>query len=190
MKQNNNPEDIVYFHKWTSTQPILAETFSTVVFEDGGQQHCEIGKVEIIENDLVYLNYGSERQVYTRSGRGYESEYPNGRITLHGCPIGVTLTPEQSQHVKQFSSTKAEFDAKIAEQKKRVEPFINNLASEYVAKENIRRKQRVVEQEQAKQRREKMISEALDKMEQFFNRPKNQESETTKTNQSNKNKPR
>ncbi len=190
MKPSNNPDDIVYFHKWTSSQPILAETFSTVVFEDGGKQHCQIGKVEIIENDLLYLDYGANRQVYTRSGKGYESEYPYGRVSLHGCPIGVTLTAEQSQHVKKFSSTRAEFELMISQQQKRVEPLINQLASEYVAQENIRRKQRVEEQILAKQRREKMISEALDKMDKFFNRNQNQDSETPNITPSNKNKPR
>ncbi len=193
MNSKKNANDIVHFHRWTSDTPILAEAFSTVVFEDGGQQHCKIGQIEIQKGDVVYLNYGASRQVYTRSGKGYESEYPYGRITLHGCPVGVELTLEESQNVKQDSSTNAEFEAKVASQKQRIEPFINNLASQYVQSENIRRAERVESQAKAKVQREKMIADALEKMDQFFNRNREQETKEIGNNApstTNKNKPR
>ncbi len=192
MNSTKKETDILHFHTWTSDTPILAEVFSTVVFEDGGKQHCEIGKIEIKKGDALYLNYGASRQVYTRSGKGYESEYPHGRVSLHGCPIGVTLTLEESQNVKQISATRAEFEAQIETQKQRTEPLINQLASRYVEDENIRRKERVEAQAKAKVQREKMIADALDKMDQFFNRNRNQESTENPTNTSptNKNKPR
>jgi hypothetical protein len=193
MNSTKNANDIIHFHKWTSDTPILGEVFSTVVFEDGGQQHCKIGQIEIQKDDFLYLNYGAERQVYTRSGRGYESEYPYGRITLHGCPIGVTLTLEESQNVKQSSSTRAEFEAQVASQKQRIEPFVNKLVSQYVEAENIRRKERVEAQAKAKVQREKMISDALEKMDQFFNRNRVQDNKEISNNSptsTNKNKPR
>jgi hypothetical protein len=192
MNSTKKETDILHFHTWTSDTPILAEVFSTVVFEDGGKQHCKIGQIEIQKGDALYLDYGASRQVYTRSGKGYESEYVYGRISLHGCPIGVTLTSEESQHVKQVSATRLEFESQISLQKQRTDPLINQLASKYVEAENIRRKERVEAQAVAKVQREKMIADALDKMDQFFNRNRNQDSveqPSTKT-PSNKNKPR
>lgn len=179
MKKNLTENDTVYFHEWTSETPIKANVFSTVVFEDGGQEHCEIGKIDILKGDALYLTYGANRQVYTRSGRAYESEYPHGRITLHGCPIGITLTLDEAQNVKQTSAKKSEFEAKILEQQKRVEPLINSLAETYVEKENIKRKERAEAQVIAKEKRQKMILDALKQMDEFFGNKKEDTSQQT-----------
>ncbi len=161
-------ENNVRYHTWTKDEPLLADVFGTAILKDGGQVHGKIGQIEIIKGDAIHLNYGASRQVYTRSGKGYESEFLYGRATLHGCPVGVVLTQEQSSFAKITESSKEDFDNQVKKQSLRTEPLINKITEEYVNIESQRRKEKADFAKVAEEKRKSMILNALNQMEEAF----------------------
>lgn len=180
-------ENTVVYHVWTNKEPIMADVFSTTILKDGCQIHGKVGQLEIKEGDAVYLNYGSSNMVYTRSGKGYESEYPHGRITLHGTPIAIELTENQSVFVKRAESTKVEFEAKVETQSNRVKPLINDLITKFAEAETLRREAAKEGAKKSEEYRKQIILNALTEMEKVFgNRSENQAIKKVDNNQKNK----
>ncbi len=166
----DNKDKRVSYYIWNSDTPLMGDTFETVTFEDGGVVRTNIGQTPIIKGDIIYLDSGAVRQVYTMSGKAYEPEFPNGRAVLQGCPIAKTLNSEERSNLVYQVADKESIQPKIKEQIERVKPIINQLAREFVEKENIRRAESKKHQAIAEQKRKEMINGALQKMEQFFNR--------------------
>ncbi len=177
-------ENKISYYVWNSDTPLMADTFETVTFADGGELHANIGKTPIVKGDIIYLDSGAVRQAYTMSGRAYEPEFRSGRAVLQGCPIAKTLNSEERAKLLYQVAEKDSIQPRIQEQIARVTPIINQLAKDFVEQENILReeskKQRVI----AEQKRKEMINGALKQMDMFFNR-KEASSENTEQNPEN-----
>ncbi len=167
----NNQNDEVRYHTWNGPN-IKAKTSTEVKLPDGSVLYSQIGEIEIQKGDAVWLDYGRSMGVYTRSGRGYESEFKYGRIVLHGCPVGVQLEEGQAQNATFTTSTKQEFDAIVEKQKERIAPQVEELKDIFIMQEVKRRIEAKAYREAAEVRRKEMLKGALNQMNEFFNSPR------------------
>lgn len=160
------------YHIWEG-EDLKAKAYANVELPDGGVLHqALVGEIEIKKGDALYLTHGSERQVYTRSGRGYESEFPYGRVTLHGVAAGVVLTAENGKFAKITTTPREDFDAQIETQKARVNPQIEELKDVFIFQEVERRQKAKEHAVIAEAKRKEKIQGALSQMEAFFGTPK------------------
>lgn len=166
-----NQNDEINYHIWNGPN-IKGKTYTEVQLPDGSVLHSQIGEIEIQKGDAVWLDYGRSMGVYTRSGRGYESEFKYGRIVLHGCPVGVELEPGQAQNATHTTSTRKEFENIIEKQKERIAPQVEELKDIFIMHEVKRRIEAKAANEAAEVRRKERLSNALNQMEAFFNSPR------------------
>jgi hypothetical protein len=159
------------YHIWDG-EDLLADVTTNVTFPNGGSAYTKIGQLAIQKGDAIYLDFGRSMGVRTMSGNGYESEFKHGKVVLHGCPVHIVLQQGQTQFAKPAESTREEFDAKVAEQKARIEPQIANLTDVYIFEETQRRAEakRVKAENDAKNKAK--VQGAVDKMSTFFSKPK------------------
>ena len=158
------------YYTWTGDD-LPAIFYDNVSFPDGGRIYGEVGKINIKNGDALSINFGANRQVLTRSGRGYESEYPNGRATLLGCAVAVILTAEQAKFLKIETSLTSELDIKIANQSKRIAPEIQDITEVFIFNEMKRRAEIKKSQELLAEQSKQKIQGALSQMENIFSKP-------------------
>lgn len=161
-----NPKEINYY-VWTG-QDLLATCNHDVTMPGGGHIYASIGKIKIVEGDVLSVDYGRSLMVYTRSGKGYEAEFPYGKVTLAGTPAYCVLDGQNRQQINLVQGTQDEFNAGIKKQQKRIEPEMVELINSFVVdalKRQQKQKEDLVEQ---KKRQKNLVENAVEKMEQFF----------------------
>lgn len=163
----NKKENNINYHVWTGPD-LQADAFGQINFPDGGSVHAQIGKIQIKNGDALYLDYGASKMVYTMSGKAYESEYPYGRVSLHGCAVGVNLKAGENQLAKFTTSSKEEFDEKVKAQTQRVMPEIEKLKEVYLFEQIKRRAEQKIARQQTEKLRKEKVDKALEQMEQAF----------------------
>ena len=169
MEQENKK---VYYHIWDSEQDLMANITDDVTLPDGGRLRTNIGKLAIKKGDALYFDHGRSMGVSTRSGQGYESEFPHGKVVLHGSGASLILDQEQSKFVKAVDSSKEEFDAKVEAQKTRIAPEIENLKDVFIFEETQRRTEAKRAKAETEQRNKEKVKNAVNQMSAAFNKPK------------------
>lgn len=159
------------YHIWNGPD-LKASAYGEVQLPDGAVVHGKIGDINIKKGDVLYLDYGRSMGVYTRSGKGYESEFKYGKVTLHGCPVAVELKPGENQHLSNVISTKEDIEPSIKKQQERVNPQINEIKDLFIFHEVKRRQEIKAAREASEQKRKERIQDAVSQMDAFFNRPK------------------
>lgn len=170
MNKNTN------YHIWNSDEDLMANVNSEVKLPDGGKLHTKIGKVAIKKGDAVCLDYGRSMGVYTMSGRGYESEFKHGKISLHGCPAYLVLEQTQSQNIKYCETTTEEFNAKIENQKNRIAPEIESLKDIFIFEEMKRRSEAKSRKEESDKKTKEKIKTALSQINEALGKNNNSNS--------------
>ncbi len=168
MSQENKK---THYHVWEG-EDLLADVTTTVTFPNGGTTYTKIGQLAIQKGDAIYFDFGRSMGVSTRSGKGYESEFKYGKVILHGCPVDIVLKEGETQFAKQAESSKEEFDAKVAQQKARIDSQIGNLTDIYIFEETQRRAEAKKLKAEAEQRNKDKVKNAVNQMSEFFSKPK------------------
>jgi hypothetical protein len=169
MEQENKK---TYYHVWDSEQDLMANVTDDVTLPDGGRIRANIGKLAIKKGDALYFDHGRSMGVSTRSGKGYESEFPHGKVVLHGSGVSLILEQDQSKFVKPVDSSKEEFDAKVEAQKTRITPEIENLKDVFIFEETQRRSEAKRVRAENEQRNKDKVKNAVNQMSAAFNKPK------------------
>jgi len=163
------------YHIWTGPD-LKAQVFAETQFPDGGVVRGVVGELNIKSGDAVYLDFGAIRMVYTRSGKGYESEFTYGRMSLQGCPVSIVLTKENSPYVQLIKGTEQEqkpvFEALVEKQKERIKPEIEELKDVFLFNE-LKRKNELKKSSEAQEiKRKEKLNGALEQLDAFFGTPK------------------
>lgn len=167
MKEKNKE---VNYYIWDGND-IQAKVYADISLPDGSNLHrTEIGNTTIQKGDAITVYNGANLQVYTRSGKGYELEFPYGKISLYGqFPVGgIVLNAEQSIFVKHVKTPKHEFEDRVKIQENRVLPKIEELKKIFILEETNRREQAYERKKIFENQRQKKLSQVLDQVESYF----------------------
>ena len=85
--ENNNT---ITYHIWND-EPIKACYYAEIQLPNSSKLNTNIGEITIEKGDAIYIDYGRSVMEYTRSGKGYRSEFLYGKIQLHGVSASVVL---------------------------------------------------------------------------------------------------
>lgn len=149
--------------------PLDIEVGGEVDLKDGGRIYTTFGKVQVLEGDAVSLDFGASRQVYTRSGRAYEPEYPHGKLSLHGVGGFVVLNAQTHQQAQYTQSTRDVFDQIVEKQKARVAPQLPALKEAFAQQESERREQQRLAREEADKKMREKIRASIQEMSNHLN---------------------
>lgn len=153
----------ISYHVWKG-EPIEIEVSGEIDLKDGGRIYTTFGKVFVLEGDAVSLDFGASRQVYTRSGRAYEAEYPYGKLSLHGIGGFVVLNDQTHKQVEYTQSTREVFEQLVEKQKARIEPLLPALREQFAQQQFERREQQRLAKEEADQKMKEKIRASIQEM--------------------------
>lgn len=159
----------VRFHVWGG-KDINAMLHEEVQLPGGGTVRGEIGPVTIKSGDIVHLTHGSSFGKSTRSGIGFEAEYPYGKILLGGTGANVVLDNTNNNDVKTETASYDDYNARIAKQVERVQPEIENAKEEYIIATVLRRERLEASRSESDKKAKEKINGALEQMNAVFGR--------------------
>ena len=170
-----NQSNEIKHYVWNGPE-IRAQIYGDAKLPDGANLHrVMMGHVSILPGDFIHLTHGASLGVSTRSGKGYISEFPHGKITLSGmdnCTVCEILNETQNNHYVQSSTSKEEYTAQLIKQKQRIEPQLNELREIYIFNEiEKRNKQKQVKEENERKSKER-VNNAVEQMNAFFGKSK------------------
>lgn len=157
----------INFHVWTG-EPLLAICNHDVTMPGGGHIYGSIGQVNIVEGDVLNIDYGRNMMVYTRSGKSFEAEFPYGKVVLGGTPAYCVLDGKNRVQISLVKGTQDEFNLAIKKQQKRIEPEILELIKVFTINALEKQKEQKEEQKIQNKKQKEIISTTLEKMEKFF----------------------
>lgn len=156
----------VRFYVWQGDD-LPASVSAEYTTGNGGRAVGVVGKLPIKNGDVVSLDYGANRQVYTHSGRGYENQYKHGRMARFGGGA-IELDAKTAVFIKSETATQEVFDSLVKKQKEESAPLIAQLVVQHEADVKIRFEQTVIQNKKNEEQRKQKVSSALDQMETFF----------------------
>jgi len=159
------------FYVWQGDD-ISASVCANHQTANGGTTYGTVGKITIQNGDCVAVDYGASVGVYTRSGKGYEMQYPHGLMTRFCDGASIVLDGKSAANLKTKSCDKATFERMVEEQKEKYLPALKNLVFSHEEKlvQNYQNTLSIHARNQ--ETRKAIISGALDKMESVLGKKK------------------
>lgn len=154
----------INYYIWDD-EPIKANYHADIKLPNGGNIHSIIGQITIEKGDIIYIDYGSSFLQYTRSGKGPQSQFPYGKIHLHGVPANIIL--EESKATIFKKSGVEDFNMLVSKQVSRIQPFIADMKDLFLLKyiENVKKEK--LAKLKVEEQNKLIVSQALEKMNAF-----------------------
>ena len=156
----------VRFYVWQGDD-IQANVSAEYTTGAGGRTVGRVGQIPIKNGDVVSLDYGANRQVYTHSGRAYENQYKHGFMSRFGGG-SIELDAKTAIFVKSETATKEVFDSLVKKQKEESASLIADLVVKHEAEVKTKFELDAIQRERNEIQRKEKISSALNQMETFF----------------------
>ena len=160
------------FNYYILVEPISAEVFQQVSFENGSFYHGSIGHIELEPGTLVSLTHGQEFLNYTRSGKAYESEFPYGKIIAFSIPASVVLQRKDVEKLTTMMFEKNDAEKLIEQQKISYLPQIESLKASFSQKYLEKQQQNAELHIQREKNHQEIVAKAFKQIEKAFSSPK------------------
>ena len=161
-----NPKEINYY-VWTG-ESLLATCNHDVTMPGGGHIYGSIGQIKIVDGDFLSVDYGRSLMVYTPSGKGYEAEFPYGKVTLAGTPAYCVLDGKNRQQIQLVQGTQEDFNAGVKKQQQRIEPEMVELIKVFIVDKLNKQKKQQENLVIQKNKQKDLVANALEKMNKIF----------------------
>jgi hypothetical protein len=157
-------------------EPISAEVFQQISFENGSFYHGSIGHIELEPGTLVSLTHGQEFLNYTRSGKAYESEFPYGKIIAFAIPASVVLQKNDPEKLTTMIFEKNDAEKLIEQQKISYLPQIESLKASFSQKYLEQQKKDAELHIQREKNQREIVAKAFAEIEKAFSKTKSSSS--------------